>query len=579
VTKATEIGESAFDRAAAAAELALGLQLGVYRLDGLLGRGGMGVVYRATDTKLHRAVAIKFLSAENVDAEAGRRFRQEAETASSLNHPHIVTVHDVGEHDGRQFIVSELVDAGTLDDWVAGRKHTWRQCLELVTGIADGIAAAHAAGVLHRDIKPGNILIGTNGYAKLADFGLAKLIDSPAHAVHAAAPQNTRAGLIVGTVAYMSPEQTAGQPLDARSDIFSFGIVLYELLAGRRPFGAENDLEVLKAIAHATPAPLPDDIPEPLRIAVDKALEKDPAERYQNMRELVVDLRRATRKSGSQSQPAIAAVVRSGGFRPWSLATGLAAVLLAALAVSAFYLRAPPSTAAAPVMRFETSLPGYLGDLALSPDGRYIAYTGGTSSPPRIWIRPIDRLEPRALPGTDNAASLFWSTDSREIGFFADGKLKRVNIAGGTAQAIADVTLTAPGAWTRNGAILYTGAASGDFGSAIVRVPNGGGAAVPVTVLDGTGDQFLHVAPHLLPDDNHFVYLNGSMSGEATLVLSSLDSPQQTPLASVAGQAPVYAAGYLLFVRNGALLAQRFDVDALALRGDAQPLAQNVSEF
>jgi Tol biopolymer transport system component len=230
-------------------------------------------------------------------------------------------------------------------------------------------------------------------------------------------------------------------------------------------------------------------------------------------------------------------------------------------------------------MRFETSLPGYLGDLALSPDGRYIAYTGGTSSPPRIWIRPIDRLEPRALPGTDNAASLFWSTDSREIGFFADGKLKRVNIAGGTAQAIADVTLTAPGAWTRNGAILYTGAASGDFGSAIVRVPNGGGAAVPVTVLDGTGDQFLHVAPHLLPDDNHFVYLNGSMSGEATLVLSSLDSPQQTPLASVAGQAPVYAAGYLLFVRNGALLAQRFDVDALALRGDAQPLAQNVSEF
>src|SRR5262245_15574589 len=252
----------------------------------------MGVVYRAIDTKLNRTVAIKLLSVGRTDRGSIRRFHNEAQTASSLNHPHIVTVHDVGEHGGADYIVSELVDGGTLEDWAAAaRRRTWRQSVELLIGVADGISAAHAAQVLHRDIKPSNILIGSNGYAKLADFGLAKLFEPSGSGA-----RTTRTGVVVGTIAYMSPEQTTGLPLDARSDVFSFGIVLYELLSGKRPFDGANDLETLKAIAHATPDPLPADMPEALRNVVDKALEKDPAERYQTMRDLVVDLRRVVRK-------------------------------------------------------------------------------------------------------------------------------------------------------------------------------------------------------------------------------------------------------------------------------------------
>ena len=300
-TRDTQNATDAGSRAAPSVDLEPGTRLGHYRIDAPLGRGGSGMVYRGFDTKLNRPVAIKFLSAAVADDDAQRRFRQEAATASSLQHPHIVTVHDVGELDGRQYIVSELVDGGTLEDWTRAAKRSWRQCTELVTGVADALAAAHAAGVLHRDVKPGNILIDGNGYAKLADFGLAKLVRgwTDARGDASADSQQTRAGLVVGTVAYMSPEQATGQPLDARSDVFSFGIVLYELLAGRRPFDATNDLELLKSIAHATPAPLPEQVPELLRNAVDKALEKEPADRYQTMQDLVADLRRATRKTGA----------------------------------------------------------------------------------------------------------------------------------------------------------------------------------------------------------------------------------------------------------------------------------------
>jgi serine/threonine protein kinase len=223
-------------------------------------------VYRATDTRLNRRVSIKFLSARLLDADARRRFQREAQLASALNHPHILTVHDVAEHEGRQYIVTELVDGGTLQDWSSATARTWRQIVELLTGVADGLAAAHAAGILHRDIKPANILVSQNGYAKLADFGLAKIFDdAPSGAAKSARTELTAAGLVIGTVAYMSPEQANGQPLDARSDVFSFGVVLYELLAGRRPFTGENDLQLLKAIAHGEPSPLPAEIPEALR--------------------------------------------------------------------------------------------------------------------------------------------------------------------------------------------------------------------------------------------------------------------------------------------------------------------------
>ena len=267
----------------------------------------------ALDTKLQRRVAIKFLSDDLADAEARRRFQREAQMASSLNHPHIVTVHDIGEFEGRQYLVTEYVDGGTLKDWVKEKRRTPKEVAELLTGVADGLAAAHQAGILHRDIKPMNILVARNGYAKLADFGLAKLAEDGAIDLAARSPEGpTRPGLILGTIAYMSPEQASGQPLDSRSDIFSFGVVLYEMLSGKRPFGGQTDLEVLKTIIHGELPPLSEEVPEAYRNVVEKALEKSPAERYQSMREMVVDLRRGQRSQRLPAPGVEEAIARGG---------------------------------------------------------------------------------------------------------------------------------------------------------------------------------------------------------------------------------------------------------------------------
>jgi serine/threonine protein kinase len=231
-----------------------GTHLGPYRIEAMVDEGGMGVVYRAVDTRLNRPVAIKFLFHDLADPAARRRFQREAQTASSLNHPHILTVHDAGEFQGREYLVTEFVDGGTLKDWTRGEMRTWRQVVETLLGVADGLAAAHAAGILHRDIKPANVLVGTNGYAKLADFGLATLEErsAPDTAPPTNQSEDSRAGIILGSIAYMSPEQASGRPVDARSDIFSFGVMLYELLAGRRPFEGATDPELLQAIIHGT---------------------------------------------------------------------------------------------------------------------------------------------------------------------------------------------------------------------------------------------------------------------------------------------------------------------------------------
>jgi eukaryotic-like serine/threonine-protein kinase len=279
----------------AAVQFPAGLEIGQYRIESMLGEGGASTVWLAFDNRLSRRVAIKFLSGHLADAEARRRFQREAQMASSLNHPHIVSVHDIGEFEGRQYLVTEYVD-GILKDWVKDKRRTPKEVAELLTGVADGLAAAHQAGILHRDIKPMNILVARNGYAKLADFGLAKLAENNTIDLAANLPEGpTRPGLILGTIAYMSPEQASGQPLDARSDIFSFGVVLYEMLSGKRPFGGRTDLEVLKTIVHGELPPLGAAVPPAYRNVVEKALEKSPAERYQSMREMVVDLRRAQR--------------------------------------------------------------------------------------------------------------------------------------------------------------------------------------------------------------------------------------------------------------------------------------------
>jgi serine/threonine protein kinase/tetratricopeptide (TPR) repeat protein len=283
-----------------------GTQIGSYRIEAKIGEGGMGVVYRAIDTRLNRPVAIKVLPDVLADAAARRHFQREAKMASSLNHPHILTVYDAGEWEGRQYLVTEYVDGGSLSGWARAEKRDGRQILELLTGVADGLATAHAAGILHRDIKPDNILITRSGYAKLADFGLAKLVEGLAgqETIPTVTDVCSRPGVVLGTIPYMSPEQAMGKPLDARSDIFSFGIVLYELLAGHRPFAAATDLELLQMIIYGAAPPLRKDIPSQLRRVVGKALQKDPGDRYQSMREMVSDLRRLLRLTPDGTAPA-----------------------------------------------------------------------------------------------------------------------------------------------------------------------------------------------------------------------------------------------------------------------------------
>ena len=354
-TSASTSGELPFER------------IGPYRLEGVLGKGGMGVVYRATDTKLNRPAAIKVLTSALATASVRHRFEREARMASALNHPHILTVYDAGELDGRQYLVTEYVDGGTLRNWAQTEPRTWQTTVELLMGIGDALACAHEAGILHRDIKPDNILISKSGYAKLADFGLAKLFEVESGEETQTA---TNPGVVVGTVAYMSPEQASGRAVDARSDIFSFGLVLYEMLAGHRAFSGASSLEVMQKIIHGKPEPLNDRLPPELRNAIAKALANQPAQRYQSVRELLADLKKLIR------EPQPVAIVRSALSWPKYL-TG-AFVFALAVAGAMWMSRSkpvplPPKSEYVQLTNFTDSASAP----ALSPDGKMVAFLRG----------------------------------------------------------------------------------------------------------------------------------------------------------------------------------------------------------
>ena len=376
----------------------IGQRLGVYDVQAQLGAGGMGVVYRALDTSLNRPVAIKLLFEELATPEARRRFQREAQTASSLNHPHILTVHAAGELEGRQYLVTEFVDGGTLRDWMGDPAREWRETFELLIGAADGLATAHHAGILHRDIKPENILITQSGYAKLADFGLAKLHD---YARDGQAPtatdMRTQTGVIMGTAAYMSPEQASGEPLDARSDVFSFGVVLYEALSGQRPFTARSDLETLFAIVHREAAPLPDTLPLSVRMVVEKSLAKNPADRFQSMRDMVVEMRRVARQSSE-----VVATAPDSKRRQWWLVASLGVIVVVVNASAAAWL-AFSRRENQPARREYTQLTNFADaatEPVLSPDGRLLAFIRDESTTNgfgQIYVKLLPDGEPVQL--------------------------------------------------------------------------------------------------------------------------------------------------------------------------------------
>jgi serine/threonine protein kinase len=370
------------------AGLKSGTTIGPYRVGDFLGAGGMGEVYRATDTRLNRPVAIKFLSMRIADESGRRRFQQEAKTASSLNHPHILTVFEVGETEDGQYLVSEFVDDGTLRKWLQAKKPSWRQIVNLLIGVADAVACAHTAGILHRDIKPDNILVSSNGYAKLADFGLAKMMEPDAASE---SMLHSTPGLVIGTIAYMSPEQASGRPVDARTDVFSFGIVLFEMLAGRRPYEATSNLELVQEIIYR-PTPqvgsLRPDLPVALRLIVDKALEKDPADRYQTMRDLVVDLRRVSRQD--HEDPRARTPQKN---RRTSLMSAAAAAIAVVTGLAGFWLRSPDAVERNPLTNAKfTRLTDFAGaelQAEISPDGRFVAFLSDREGPFDIFLTQV----------------------------------------------------------------------------------------------------------------------------------------------------------------------------------------------
>jgi Tol biopolymer transport system component len=472
--------------------LPTGFRIGPYQIEKFLGAGGMGHVYQVADTRLGRKVAMKFLSAAVADAAGRRRFQREAQLASSLNHPHILMVHDVGEFEGRQFLVTEFVDGGTLSDWARRQTRTPREFADLLAGVADGLAAAHAASILHRDIKPANVLVTRSGYAKLADFGLARLAETGAEDASPASTQTiTRPGVIVGTIAYMSPEQLAGRPADERSDIFSFGVLLYELLAGHRPFTATTDLELQQNVVHGTPQPLDECIPTMLRLIVEKALEKDPSDRYQSMRELVVDLRRFTKMRPVGGSVAVQSKPRV--WLPWSL-TGV--VLVAAAAWEVIRPAAPPLNPLegahfTRVTDFEST------EGAISPDGRFVAFVSDHAGPFDVWLtqlgtgRQVNLTQGKVaqLPGP--LRSVGFSGDSSEVvlgGGDVGMRVRLIPLTGGEPRNFLGEE-AANVAWSPDGSrIVYHTFGDGD----------------PIFVADRTGANPRRIAGDRSGIHNHF---------------------------------------------------------------------------
>jgi Tol biopolymer transport system component len=537
----------------------------------------MGEVYIANDTRLGRKVAIKLLPSRlALDAERVSRLNQEARAAGALNHPNILTVYDVGTHQGSPYIVSELLEGQTLRRRLEGKALTTRKAADYALQIARGLAAAHEKGIVHRDLKPENLFITTEGRIKILDFGLAKLTQQKTGGgVDTEAPTNllkTGPGIVMGTVGYMSPEQVRGQEADHCSDIFSFGVVLYEMLTGRRPFQGESAAEVSSAILKEEPPDLLEvnrNVPPGLERVVGHCLEKNPGERFRSAHDLAFALEALTGPSGpTRGLPAYEKRLRSGE-RFWILAMA-SLFLVATVALGILYFRHPQAQVARAV-RFliSPSEPVYFAGGVISPDGNRLAINVWDSSGMSVlWVRSLDSLDARPLPGTESAGSItsFWSPDSRFIGFFSGGKLKRVEATGGPPQTICDAPEGLGGSWNRDGTILFAPQDS----TGLYRVSASGGTPALVTSLDEARNEISHRWPVFLPDGKHFMYLSlSSVTGNTGIYVGTLDSKETKRILTTMTNAAYASPGYLLYLQDRTLMAQPFDADKLEFTGEA----------
>lgn len=554
-------------------QLSAGDRLGPYEIAAPIGKGGMGEVYLGTDTRLGRSVAIKVSS-----REFNERFEREARAISALNHPNICTLYDVGPN----YLVMELVEGETLAKIIERGPLPLDKALSYAVQIVDALAAAHAKGVIHRDLKPGNIIITRNG-AKVLDFGLAKLaserLSSESGAnIETVTEPITRAGAILGTLYYMAPEQVEGKEADERSDIFSCGVVLYEMITGQRPFTGDTPAAILAAVLKDQPPPMNQRqpaTPRSLERLVRKCLEKRPDDRWHSARDLkpaieLIDLDAPALSTTSASVPLpvqIPAPTNSRKRWRWA-AIGAAAASVIALAA---WLSWPKPTVPARASRFQVTLPEnveFSQYVSVSPDGHKLVFNA-TGAQTGLWIRDLDTLEWRRLQGTEEGRSPFWSPDSRYLGFGVGNQLKKIDVAGGPPQTLCTSKyLVGSGAWNRDGVIVFGGFGTGN----LQRVSAAGGIPVELTVAGGA-------LPSFLPDGKHFLYLSSTGSQGGGMYAGSLgakptEQPQERILANQT--AAIYVDGNLFFVRDGTLMVQGFDAGKLQLRGEPVPVAENV---
>jgi len=570
--------------------LTSGTKLGPYEIQSALGAGGMGEVYRARDTRLDRTVAIKVLPAHLSDnPERQQRLEREARAVSSLNHPHICALYDMGHQDGISYLVLEFLEGETLAQRLERGPLPIQQLLKSGIEIAGALEKAHRIGLVHRDLKPGNIMLTKSG-AKLLDFGLAKTaLAAPAAELTTMATSTkplTAEGTLVGTFQYMAPEQLEGKEVDGRSDIFSFGAVLYEMATGRKAFEGKSQASLIAAILAAEPPPitkLQPMTPPALERVVKTCLAKDPDERWQTAHDLKLQLEWISEGGSLAGVPAPVVARRKNRERLGWVAAGVATLLAVVLAF-AYFGRAPSSPRVIrayikPAANSSFLLTGTASGFALSPDGLRVAYVASTpEGKPLLWVRPIDSLQARPLAGTEGAGYPFWSPDGRFIGFFADGKLKKIEASGGPPLTLCDSPLPRGGTWSQEGVIVL----APTINAPLHKVSASGGQAAPLTALNPANGETTHRWPYFLPDGRHFLYLSGTPftpkeNSMNAIMVGSLDSKESKFLFHAHAGA-IYASGHILFLRQNTLMAQPFDAKRLELTGDAFPIADPVME-
>jgi serine/threonine protein kinase len=551
----------------------IGRHLGPYEILSLLGAGGMGVVYRARDTKLQREVAIKVLpDAVAADPDRIARFAREARLLAALNHPHIATVYGLEEGDGVSALVLELVEGETLAERLSRGPLASTDAIAIAKQIVDGLEAAHDHGIIHRDLKPSNIKLRSDGTIKILDFGLAKVlaatgVDGDSALMHRSSP--TLVGLVTGTPAYMSPEQAQGHPVDTRTDVWAFGCVFYEMLTGKRAFAVTNVGETFAAVMGAEPSwdELPSNMPPGVRSLLRRCLQKNAARRLRHIADARFHLEDTV--SDSDDRPPIAPRTRTALERSLWAACVLVAVGAGVAGGLWWAGRAPLETKEAH-LEINTPPTRDWTSLAVSPDGTKVAFVGIAEGSPRLWVRLMNAASADPLKGTDNAAFPFWSPNSRSIGFFADGQLKRIDIDSGALQVIGPAAALG-GTWNQEGTILF----SADSGAPLFSISDEGQNRTQVTrvSLEANSPRF----PHFLPDGRHFLF--HTIGTEAGIYLAQLGALDRNPPRRLIpdAQAPTYASsGHLFFVRQGTLFAQPFDADQLKLTGDARSIAERV---